>query len=152
MITNLNRGRLELANLDNLDNNESNEVVIQNVRFYQAFLLALDARLAQPSSLLSLSGQSGSQEPIVFRFNIESQYEPSDEHWAEETTQMLNKLEEVKNEYTAKRAHPRVIMQEIFYSIVTDYPERALRVDGSLFAAEYEPTIADDWIVTNNVN
>ena len=150
MIHGLNRGRLGLEHSDN--SIESNELVMQNVRFYQAFLLALDARLAQASSLVSVSGQTPAQEPIVFRFNIESMYEPSDEHWAEETTEMLKKLEEVKNEYAAKRAHPSVIMQEIFYSIVTDYPERALRVDGSLFSAEYEPTMPGDWIVTNNMN
>jgi len=139
--------------LEHSDNSiESNEVVVQNVRFYQAFLLALDARLAQVSSLVSVNGPTPAQEPIVFRFNIESMYEPSDEHWAEETTEMLKKLDEVKNEFTVKRAHPSVIMQEIFYSIVTDYPERALRVDGNLFSAEYEPTMPGDWIVTNNMN
>ena len=149
MIHGLNRGRLGLVNSDN---NGANEVVIHNARFYQAFLLALDARLAQTSSLVSVSGQNPAQEPIVFRFNIESMYEPSDEHWAEETTEMLKKLEEVKNEQAAKRAHPSVIMQEIFYSIVTDYPERALRVDGNLFSAEYEPTLIWEQEVQNNVN
>ena len=136
------------------DNNKESggEIVVHNVRFYQAFLLALDARLTQVSSLVSVSGQPSGQEPIVFRFNIESMYEPSDEHWAEETTEMLKKLEEVKNEYAAKRAHPGVIMQEIFYSIVTEYPERAAKVDGSLFAAEYEPTLIWEQEVQNNVN
>ncbi len=132
----------------------SSEVVVHNIRFYQVFLVALDPQIQTASSLLT-PGQAPEQPPLVFRFSLESMEEPTSEDFGTETTEMLNRLSDVKNEFATRRESPASIIQEIFYTLVADEPQRAVKVEGSLFSAEYEPPptmYLDETDLLNNVN
>jgi hypothetical protein len=133
----------------------SNEVVVHNIRFYQVFLVALDPQIQTASSLL-MPGQAPEQPALVFRFSLESMEEPTSEGFGTETTEMLNRLSDVKNEFAARRELPARIIQEIFYTLVTDEPHRAVKVEGNLFSAEYEPPptmyLPDEIDLRGNVN
>ena len=132
----------------------SNDVVVHNIRFYQVFLVALDPQIQTASSLLT-PGQAPEQPPLVFRFSLESMEEPTSEGFGTETTEMLNRLSDVKNEFAVRRETPSRIIQEIFYTLVADEPQRAVKVEGNLFSAEYEPPptmYLDEIDLRGNVN
>jgi hypothetical protein len=133
----------------------SNEIVVHNIRFYQVFLVALDPQIQAASSLL-MPGQAPEQPPLVFRFSIESMEEPASDDFGTETVQQLNRLSEVKNDFATRRESPARIIQEMFYTLVTDEPQRAVKVEGNLFSAEYEPPptmyLPDELDLLNNVN
>ena len=68
---------------------------------------------------------------------------------------MLNRLSDVKNEFAVRRETPSRIIQEIFYTLVADEPQRAVKVEGNLFSAEYEPPptmYLDEIDLRGNVN
>ena len=141
-------------NNGNSQNEGSNEIVIHNIRFYQVFLVALDPQIQTASSLLR-PGQSPEQPPLVFRFSLESMEEPASDGFGTETHELLDRLSEVKNEFAVRRESPARIIQEIFYTLVADEPQRAVKVEGSLFSAEYEPPPTmyfDETDLLNNVN
>lgn len=130
-------------------------MVVHNIRFYQVFLVALDPQIQTASSLLT-PGQAPEQPPLVFRFSLESMEEPTSDNFGTETVEMLNRLSEVKNDFATRRESPSRIIQEIFYTLVADEPQRAVKVEGSLFSAEYEPPptmyLPDEFDLLNNVN
>ena len=135
-------------------NEGSNEIAVHNIRFYQVFLVALDPQIQTASSLLT-PGQAPDQPPLVFRFSLESMEEPASDGFGTETQELLNRLSDVKNEFAARRESPSRIIQEIFYTLVADEPQRAVKVEGSLFSAEYEPPptmYLDETDLLNNVN
>ena len=132
----------------------SNDVVVHNIRFYQVFLVALDPQIQTASSLLT-PGQAPEQPSLVFRFSLESMEEPTSEGFGTETTEMLNRLSDVKNEFAGRRETPSRIIQEIFYTLVADEPQRAVKVEGNLYSAEYEPPptmYLDEIDLRGNVN
>ena len=151
----LDQGRWGLHQDNNGQREGSSEVVIHNIRFYQVFLVALDPQIQTASSLLT-PGQAPEQPPLVFRFSLESMEEPTSEDFGTETVEMLNRLSEVKNDFATRRESPARIIQEIFYPLVADEPQRAVKVEGSLFSAEYEPPptmyLPDEIDLLNNVN
>jgi hypothetical protein len=117
--------------------------------------VALDPQIQAASSLL-MPGQAPEQPPLVFRFSIESMEEPASDDFGTETVQQLNRLSEVKNDFATRRESPARIIQEMFYTLVTDEPQRAVKVEGNLFSAEYEPPptmyLPDELDLLNNVN
>jgi len=112
----------------------SDENLVQGVRFYQVLTIGLE-----PLITTALTGLTGPQGPLLFRFAIESMFEPAESEWEPEYQEILKTLERVKGAVSQERDAPSRIITELIHGLRLAYPERAIRVDSNLFACESEP-------------
>ena len=112
---------------------EEGEHIIQGMRFYQVFTMALEQQLV--TSTLAPQG------PMLFRFFIESMLEPAEPEWDVEYREILQTLDRVRGAVAQERDAPSRIITELIHGLRLTYPERAIRVDSNMFACESEPEL-----------